>query len=95
MFLGIDGRLVTPPLTSGCLAGITRELLLEWLDDVDERCVPLAALAEADEAFLASSTRDVQPIGSVDGRPLQEAPGPLTTQARVVFAERAAASNDP
>src|SRR4051794_21321181 len=31
IFYEYDGRLVTPPLSSGCLAGVTRELLIEWL----------------------------------------------------------------
>ena len=78
VFVGIGGELVTPPLSSGCLAGITRELIIEWLGDVAERPLPIAALAEADEAFLASSTRDVQPIRAVDGIALPAAPGPLT-----------------
>ena len=68
VFVGIGGRLVTPPLDSGCLPGITRELILEWLGDIEERALPVSALAGADEAFLASSTRDVQPIRLVDGR---------------------------
>src|SRR3954465_1547369 len=38
VFVAQDGRLVTPPLTSGCLGGITRELLLEWLPgEIEER----------------------------------------------------------
>ncbi len=88
IFVGIDGELVTPPLDSGCLAGITRELIVEWLGDVAERPLPIAALLTADEAFLASSTRDVQPIRAVDGQPLPAAPGPLTERAAAVFAER-------
>ncbi|HEX3907275.1 MAG TPA: aminotransferase class IV [Mycobacteriales bacterium] len=88
VFVGIGGRIVTPPLDSGCLPGITRELIVEWLGDVDERALPVSALAEADEAFLASSTRDVQPIRTVDGGPLPSAPGPLTTRAIEVFATR-------
>jgi branched-chain amino acid aminotransferase len=88
VFLGIGGQLVTPPLSSGCLGGITRDLIVEWLGDVVERDVPLAALVGADEAFLASSTRDVQPIRSVDGQVLAAVPGPLTERASRVFAER-------
>jgi branched-chain amino acid aminotransferase len=88
VFVGVGGRLVTPPLDSGCLPGITRELLLEWLGDVAEEPLPLAALAGADEAFLASSTRDVQPIRAVDGTPLPAVPGPLTRRAIDVFAVR-------
>ncbi len=88
VFVGIGGELVTPPLDSGCLSGITRDLLVEWLGDVSERALPVTALADADEAFLASSTRDVQPIRAVDGRVLPAAPGPLTRRAAQVFAER-------
>jgi branched-chain amino acid aminotransferase len=94
IFLVTGGELVTPPLSAGCLAGITRELLLEWLD-ATERDVPAEALATASEAFLASTTRDVQPIRAVDGRKLPEAPGPLTRKAAQVFAARAAQSPDP
>jgi branched-chain amino acid aminotransferase len=96
VFLEDDGRLVTPPLDSGCLAGITRELLLEWMDgEIEERAVPVAALGASPEAFLTSSTRDVLAIRAVDGRALAAAPGPLTRRAAEVFAERAAANPDP
>ena len=94
VFVGIGGRLLTPPLSSGCLAGVTRDLLVELLP-VDERDVPLGALAEADDAFLTSSTREIQPIRAVDGRPLAAAPGPLTEQAREAFHQLLARSLDP
>jgi branched-chain amino acid aminotransferase len=90
VFVGIGGELVTPPIASGCLAGITRELVIEWLGDVVERPLPIDALAESDEAFLASSTRDVQPIRWVNGRALAAVPGPLTQRAMDVWAERSA-----
>lgn len=99
VFLAVrdDRVLVTPPLSTGCLAGVTRELVLEWLgpDQVVERRVPLTALGEATEAFLTSSTRDVLPIRSVDGTPLPTAPGPRTSRAIEAFAARAAADPDP
>ncbi|MGN6475446.1 MAG: aminotransferase class IV [Mycobacteriales bacterium] len=88
VFVGIGGELVTPPLDSGCLSGITRDLVIEWLGDVSERPLPISALADADEAFLASTTRDVQPIRAVDGKALPSAPGPLTARAAEVFAQR-------
>ena len=96
VFVEHDGRLVTPPLTSGCLGGITRELLLEWLPgEIDERALPVGALAEAGEAFITSTTRSVLAIRAVDGVQLRESPGPLTRHAAEVFAERAAANPDP
>ncbi len=94
VFLAIDGRLCTPALSTGCLAGITRELLME-LVDVDEVTVPLAALADADEAFLTSSTRDVQAIRTVDQCRLASAPGPLTTSAAAAFADLLSRDLDP
>lgn len=80
LFLVVDGRLVTPPLSSGCLAGVTRALIVEDLD-VDERDVPPSALTTASEAFLSSTTREVHPVRLVDGNPLAECPGPETEKA--------------
>jgi branched-chain amino acid aminotransferase len=94
VFLGLGGRLVTPPLTAGCLAGVTRGLLLEWAD-VEVTDVPMSALEEADEVFLTSATRRVQPVHAVDGHALPTAPGPLTAKAAEVFAARAAESDEP
>lgn len=94
VFVGIGGRLVTPPLSSGCLAGITRELVLE-LVDVEEADLPLDALATADEAFLTSSGRDVQPIGHVDGAALAGCPGPLSRAAHDALADLMARDVDP
>jgi len=94
VFVGIGGELLTPPLAAGCLAGITRELLLEITGAV-ERDLPLKALAEADEAFLTSSTREVQPIHQVDGRDLPSCPGPLTQATADAFAALVARTLDP
>jgi branched-chain amino acid aminotransferase len=93
IFVGRHGRLLTPPLTSGCLAGITRELVCE-LVAVDQADLDLGDLGEVDEAFLTSSTRDVQAIASIDGRPLA-APGPLTQAAADALAALMARDLDP
>jgi branched-chain amino acid aminotransferase len=94
VFVVSEGRLLTPPLSAGCLAGVTRALVIEWAGAA-EQDLPLAALAEADEAFLTGTTRDVQPIRSVDGEALPAAPGPVTRKASEVFAMRAAETPDP
>lgn len=94
VFLARGGRLLTPPLSSGCLAGVTRDLVLE-LVDVTEEAVPVGALAGADEAFLTSSTREVQAIRAVDGVVLPAAPGPLTTAAAEAFADLLGRDLDP
>ncbi|GGO26571.1 4-amino-4-deoxychorismate lyase [Microbispora rosea subsp. aerata] len=94
IFIVTGGRLITPTLSSGCLAGVTRALTLEWCGG-EEADVPISALYEAEEAFLTSTTRDVQPIRAVDGKVLPKAPGPVTLEAMKVFAERSAADLDP
>lgn len=94
IFVVRDGRLITPPLSSGPLAGVTRALVLEWAGG-EEADLPLADLYDADEAFLTSTTRDVQPIRAVDGTVLREAPGPVTSKAMQAFAARSAEDIDP
>ncbi|MFB7908702.1 aminotransferase class IV [Kitasatospora sp. NPDC056076] len=89
VFVVVDGRLTTPPLSSGCLAGITRELVLEWSGG-EEADLPIEQFAHCEEAFLTSTTRDVQPIRLVDGKALPAAPGPVTSRVRETFAERSA-----
>lgn len=94
VFVVDDDVLVTPPLRSGCLAGITRELLLEALEragtPVVERDLPLDVLGRCPAAALTSSTRDVQPIATIvlDGgpRPL-DVDHPLIVGARRAWAE--------
>ena len=92
VFLVRDGEVVTPPLSSGCLAGVTRALLLEWADVV-ERDVKVGELLDADEVFLTSSTRDVQAVHAIGDH--EVAPGPVTARLAEEFAERAAADVDP
>ena len=94
IFVGIGGRLITPPLSAGCLAGVTRALVLEVTDCVEED-LPLEALADADEAFLSSTTREVQPVRAVDGRELRRVPGVLTSQAAEAFSALVARDLDP
>lgn len=94
VFVVSGERILTPPLSTGCLAGVTRGLVIEWAGAL-EQDLPLSALAEADEAFLTGTTRDVQPIRNVDGQPLPAAPGPISRKAAEVFTTRAAESPDP
>jgi branched-chain amino acid aminotransferase len=91
--LALDGRLVTPPLTSGCLAGVTRAIVLERAA-VEELAVPVAALGSVTEAFLVSTTRGVQPVAAIDGRPLP-APGPLTAPVADLFRSIEEHEDDP
>ncbi len=93
VFVGIEGRLLTPPLSSGCLAGVTRELVLEVTDAV-EADIHMGDFLAADEVFLTSTSRDVQPVHQVDDRRLPS-PGPLTRVAADAFRALAAATADP
>lgn len=99
VFVGIDGRLLTPPLSTGCLAGVTRALLLEALAAAGtpafEEALPLGVLRSADEAFLVSTGRHVQPVRHVDGSPLGSCPGPLTTDASGIWHEAYDDAVDP
>jgi branched-chain amino acid aminotransferase len=79
VFYVVNGELRTPTLDSGCLAGVTRALLLDWFGgvEVDE---PIEVAEQADEVFLASTTRDVQAVERWNDRELS-APGPVTSEA--------------
>jgi branched-chain amino acid aminotransferase len=86
VFVVLDGEVLTPPLSSGCLAGITRDLILEAgigretdidLDDFSAE--------RLDEAFLTSTLRGVQSIASIDGAATQAAPGPITAKAAELY----------
>jgi len=99
--VAVDGRLVTPPLSSGALAGISRELLLEWAAAdgwaIAEEVLPFEVLGSAAEVLLTSSIRDVQPLHALDGRPLRPAGelGELGERAVALFVNRAAQEIDP
>ena len=96
VFVVVDGELLTPHLRCGALAGITRELVLEWapaVAPVREADLPYDVLMSADEVFITSSTRDVHPVDRIDGRQL--AVGPVTTDVAAEFARRAAQDVDP
>ncbi|HVW33242.1 MAG TPA: aminotransferase class IV [Acidimicrobiia bacterium] len=99
VFVVADGIVRTPPEASGCLLGVTRNLILELAVRLDlparEMPLPMSALRTADEAFLSSSTREVQAISSVDGHALPAAPGPVTTLLADAFRRMVADDLDP
>jgi len=86
VFYVVDGELRTPTLASGCLAGVTRALLLDWFGgvEVDE---PIETVDSASEIFLVSTTRDVQGVTRWDDRDLP-APGPVTAEAMACWRDR-------
>lgn len=88
-----DGQLVTPSLDTGCLGGVTRELLIEW-GLVVEQDAPMEALVDSEEVLLSSSTRDLIPVREMDGRTLA-VEGTLGIAARSEFEARTLRNLDP
>lgn len=93
IFCVFGDEVVTPPLAAGALAGITREVLLEWVDVV-ERNLTVDEAKTADEVFITSSLRDVQGVTRWDDTEF-DAPGPHTQRIATVFAERSTADLEP
>jgi branched-chain amino acid aminotransferase len=66
VFAVSDGRLATPPLSAGCLAGVTRALVLDY-GGATEATLDLSMLIGASEVFLTSALRGAQPVVAIDG----------------------------
>ena len=79
-----EGGLRTPSIETGILESITRARVARELH-VEEGAWPLEDLHAAREAFLASTTREIQPVSAIDGRNLPEAPGSRTAEAIDAF----------
>lgn len=88
IFIARGGELLTPPLSSGALAGVSRKAILEGGAraglPVRETALFPADLRSADEVFLSSSTREVQSVSQVDDYALPPA-GPITTRVRTIL----------
>ncbi|MEC5125175.1 aminotransferase class IV [Verrucomicrobiales bacterium BCK34] len=75
-FCSLDGEMITPPLESGCLPGVTREIILELARDrgieIQERPLAIKDLNRVEAAALTSTLREIQPVRQIDGRPLSD-----------------------
>ena len=85
IFFVTDKVLCTPPLRSGCLAGITRQLVIkiagEMGIEIKQRKVTLFDILEAREVFLTNSLLEVMPLTSIEGKDLNGGKaGKLTLQ---------------
>jgi len=80
------GELRTPALDDGVLESITRDRMIKALS-VEEGSWQVDDLRGATEAFLASTTREIQAVSSIDGHDLAAAPGARTREAQEAFAE--------
>jgi branched-chain amino acid aminotransferase len=83
------GRVITPPLSSGCLAGVTRSFVLELGPHVgipvEERTLFPEDLYSADEVFISSTNRNTVAASEVDGHRIAAAPGPVTQRLEKAF----------
>lgn len=99
IFIVSAGVVQTPPLSSGCLAGVTRALVLEACAvagiAVEEAALPIAVLQTCDEAFLTSSTRDVHPLARIDQRAMPGVDGPVTQRVAHAFRYFVSGREDP
>jgi branched-chain amino acid aminotransferase len=90
LFYVLDGRLYTPPLDDHILDSITRRHVME-LTDAQERITARDDIARMTEAFLASTTREVQAVHAIEDRELERG-GPLTREAAAKLRDRIAES---
>jgi len=86
----VKGDLVlTPPLSSGCLEGVTRGILFEIAGEAGsaakEQTLKLEDFYTADEVFLSSTNRNVIGVGEIAGHKITSAPGPITMRLGEVF----------
>jgi branched-chain amino acid aminotransferase len=85
IFWVVDGgELRTPSLEAGILNSITRAQIARELE-VSEGQFEATDLEHASEAFLASTTREIQPVAAIDGLALAAAPGERTGEAQAAF----------
>jgi branched-chain amino acid aminotransferase len=85
-WVSAEGTLRTPALSDGVLESITRDRMVKALQ-VEEGSWHVDDLRGASEAFLASTTREIQAVAAVDGQAFDAAPGPRTREAQDAFAE--------
>lgn len=94
-----DGVALTPPLSSGCLDGITREILLELARDHDlpvrEAVLRPEDLHAADEAFITSTSRELLPVARIEGRALPHVGTEITRALLTAFQSRVRAMLAP
>jgi branched-chain amino acid aminotransferase len=99
VFAVSDGRVETPPVSEGALAGITRATVLELAADLGlsagERTLSRFDLLDADEVFLTGSGARVASVGSLDGRPIGAGPGPVTKRLADAYEKRVRSEGTP
>lgn len=92
VFIVKDKVVATPALDQEKLPGITRNMLVDMMRDsadwvVEERAISRAEVLAADEVWLTSSTKEIAPVSTIDGKPVgAKCPGDVWMQAQALFA---------
>ncbi len=89
-WVSAEGQLCTPPLTEPILDSITRRLVIDRLDVLERRCPP-SELITCREAFLAGTTKEIQPVAAIDDRWFPDSPGEATNRAMEAYRQLIAA----
>ena len=96
IFFVQNGQLYTPAVSTGCLAGVTRDLIVERLGAKEIEIEAEVLYHESvQEAFLSSTLREVQPIAMIDSRRFSDVPGPITAETARGFQEILAEGMNP
>ncbi len=89
VFCVLEGALLTPPLASGCLPGVTREILFEIGAEnglpATERTLTLDDLRRATEVFITSTSRELLPVAHIADHRVPQAPGPVAKRLQDAF----------
>lgn len=97
VFIEQRGELLTPPLSSGCLPGVTRALALEWGREaglpIRATGLPISVMNTTEAAAVTSALKGVVALTAIDGRPLKL--GPLTRELAAEFRRRRRRTRDP
>jgi D-alanine transaminase len=94
VFVVKNGAVATPPLDNEKLPGVTRQLMLDMMYaegdwQIEERIVTRDEVEQADELWLSSSTKEIEPIVSIDGKTIGDGqPGPVWQRAQRLFHRR-------
>ena len=90
IFCARGGKVLTPPLNSGCLEGVTRAVLLEIGADAGapilEQTLHPEDLYAAEEVFISSTNRSLLAVGEIEGHKIAAAPGPIVQALEKAFA---------
>ena len=89
IFVVKNGKVRTPPLSSGCLEGVTRAVLMEIAPDagisIAEQSLRVEDLYSADEVFISSTNRNVIGVGEIAGHKIASSSGPVTQRLSGLF----------